>query len=247
MAFWEFFLTNLKLIYRNRAGIFWTVIVPVAIYVALSILPLQSIIGTSELDYSKYLLPGIIALTIMQGGIYTLAYAVIDLKSRGVFRRLAVTPITKSQYILSLMCARLTVILIQVFVLTVIGVLIFHTQFTWRGITIATLSLLGGACFLLMGLIISTFAKSYESAAPITSAIGLPMTFLGNIFYPIDQLPRWLQSLAKFLPITHLADGLRQSYIYGHGLMDVIPQITWLILWCLAMFVIAIWRFQLED
>ncbi len=246
MAFWEFFKINLKLIYRNRAGIFWTVIVPVAIYMALSILPLGGLTDVN-IDYPKYLLPGIIAMVIMQGGIYTLAYAEIELKGRGVLKRLAVTPVTKTQYILSLMCARLTVMLIQVFVLTVIGVLIFNTQFTWRGITIAALVLLGGAIFLLIGLIISTFAKSYESAAPITAAIGLPLTFLGNIFYPVERLPHGLQILAKFLPITHLADGLRQTYIFGHGMADLSYQLSLLCLWFLMFFIIALWRFRLED
>ncbi len=246
MAFLEFFLINLKLIYRNKAGIFWTIIVPVGIYVALSILPIGSLTNVT-IDYPKYLLPGIIAMVVMQGGIYTLAYAVIDLRSRGVFKRLAVTPVTKSHYILSLMGARITVMLIQVFVLTVIGVLIFNTQFTWRGITIATLVILGGAIFLLIGLIISTFARSYESAAPITAALGLPLTFLGNVFYPVENLPHGLQLLAKFLPITPLADGLRQTYLYGHGILDLTFQLTLLGLWALLFFILAAWRFKLED
>ncbi|HYE22446.1 MAG TPA: ABC transporter permease [Verrucomicrobiae bacterium] len=246
MPFKEFFKIHLKMIYRNRAGIFWTVIIPVAIYVAVSSLPLGQVIN-ADIDYPKYLLPGIIAMVVMQGGIYTLAYAIIELKSRGVLKRLAVTPLTKTQFILSLMAARLTVVLIQVFVLTVIGVLIFNTQFTWRGITIATFVLLGGAIFLLMGLVISTFANTYESAAPITAGIGLPLAFLGNIFYPAEQLPPALHSIANFLPITYLADGLRQSYIYGAGISDLTWQLFVLSIWFIAFFILATWRFKLED
>jgi ABC-2 type transport system permease protein len=74
------------------------------------------------------------------------------------------------------------------------------------------LSLLGGGIFLLVGLLISTVATTYESAAPITAGVGLPLTFLGNIFYPISTLPHALQVVANVLPITYLADGLRKVY-----------------------------------
>jgi ABC-2 type transport system permease protein len=246
MAFLEFFQIHLKLIYRNRAGIFWTVVIPTAIYVALSVLPLKNLVDLN-IAYSKYLLPGIIAMVVMQGGIYTLAYAIIDFKGKGILKRLAVTPLTKTQFIFSLLSARLTVMLIQTFVLTIIGIIIFNTQFTWRALTIATFVLLGGAIFLLLGLIISTFADTYESAAPITAGIGLPLTFLGNIFYPVENLPEWLQNVAKFLPITYVADGLRQSYIFGWGLRDLAMEVFVLLCFFVVFLAIAVWRFKLED
>ena len=74
---------------------------------------------------------------------------------------------------------------------------------------------------MLIGLLISNFAKTYDSAAPITSAIGLPLTFLGSIFYPLTVLPHALQTIAKILPITYLADGLRQSYLYAFDFQKI--------------------------
>lgn len=245
-TFVEFFKVHLKLIYRNTSGLFWTILVPVAIYVALSALPIGDIIGV-DVVYPRYLLPGLIAMVVMQGGIYTLAYAMIELKARGVLKRLAVTPLTKAQFIASLLAARLTVVLAQVFVLTVIGMLIFNIQFTWRTLTIATLIILGGGVFLLIGLLISTFADTYESAAPITAGIGLPLMFMGNIFYPLDKLPEGLQAIGHVLPITYLADGLRQTYIYGFGLRDLSWEIMLLAIWFAFFFVLATWRFKLED
>ncbi len=38
-SFWELFKTNLRVTYRNRGGIFWTLVMPAFIYIALSVLP----------------------------------------------------------------------------------------------------------------------------------------------------------------------------------------------------------------
>ncbi|MFI5206134.1 MAG: ABC transporter permease, partial [Candidatus Paceibacterales bacterium] len=212
-SFYQLFLANFKMFYREKEGLFWTVLMPAFIYIALSVLPLGQSLG-GNLKYSNYVLPGIIAMTIMQGGVYSLAYWMVDLKSRGIIKRLLATPLKQWQLALSLVCARLVIVIAQVIILTLLGVIAFKASFAGNIFSILILALLGGAIFLLTGLLISTFAKSYDSAAPITSAIALPLTFLGNIFYPISALPHGLQVLARLLPITYLADGLRQAYLY---------------------------------
>jgi ABC-2 type transport system permease protein len=246
MTFWELFKINFKQIYRNRTGIFWTVVVPVFIYVAVSFLPLESLAEVG-VAYPEYLLPGVIAMVVMQGGIYTLAYAVIEHRGRGILKRLAVTPLTKIHFISSLLAARLSVVLAQVVVLTLVGVLAFNTNFNWPILPVLVFVLLGGSVFLLLGLVISTFADSYEAAAPITAGIGLPLAFLGNIFYPIDKLPSSLQAIGQFLPITYMSDGLRQAYVFDASLGDLAPQALILAGWLVLFLAIAVWRFRLAD
>ena len=78
--------------YREKEGFYWTVLMPAFIYIALAILPIGKTIDVN-LKYSSFVLPGIIAMTIMQGGIYSLAYWMVDLKSRGIIKRLLATPL----------------------------------------------------------------------------------------------------------------------------------------------------------
>src|SRR3989344_1684946 len=99
MGFWELFIVNLKVIYRNRSGVFWTLVVPAVIYTAMAMLPLPNF-GDPKYVYSDYLLSGIIAMVVLQGGIYTLAYWMVDLRARGVIRRFQVTPLRKRDLIL---------------------------------------------------------------------------------------------------------------------------------------------------
>ncbi len=245
-SFKQLFLANLKLVYRNTSGIFWTILMPAGIYAALSVLPIGKGISP-ESRYSNYVLPGIIAMTIMQSGIYGLAYWMVDLKARGVIKRFLVTPLKIWQMVLSLIAARLIVIIIQVIVLTGLGIFAFHTLFFGNFFSVLILVLLGGGIFLLLGLLVSNFANSYEVAAPITSAIGLPLTFLGNIFYPVDVLPHTLQVFAKILPITYLADGLRHTYLYPFDFAIVSKDILILALWLAGMLIVTISVFRLKE
>lgn len=245
-SFSELFKTNLRVIYRNTSGIFWTLVMPGFIYVALSVLPIGNFLG-GQIKYSNYVLPGIIAMVVMQGGIYGLAYWMVDLKARGVLKRFMVTPINKTELILSVIAARVVIMFFQVFILTLIGIIFFHATFAGNIISPLLLVLLGGAVFLLLGLIISSFADTYDAAAPITTAIGLPLTFLGNIFYPTDSLPHILRVVANVLPITYLADGLRVAYLQPFSLALVGKDLAILALWTIIVLAITIWRFRFKE
>ncbi len=246
-SFWQLLLMNLRLVYRNPSGVFWTVVIPSIIYAALSVLPIRRLLSV-DLPYSTYVLPGVVALTVMQGGIYSLAYWVVDLKARGVIKRLLVTPLKVHELALSLIAARSLIAVAQAFVLTVIGIFVFNATFEGNVLPVLVLVLLGAGIFLAVGLLISNYASSYESAAPITSAVGLPLTLLGNIFYPIELLPNSLQTVANLMPITYLADGLRVAFLS--------PDFTWalisrdigvLVLWLVLLLGVTVAVFRLKE
>lgn len=231
-SFYQLFLLNFRLLYRNRTGLFFTLVMPVILYVALSILPIGKFVG-SDINYSEYVLPGIIAMTIMQGGIYGLAYWFIDLKTRNVIKRFLVTPMKQGELVAAVLLSRVVVALLQVVFLSGVGWLFFDATIGSSIIFALGFVALGAPIFLLIGLLISTFADSYEAAAPITTVIGLPLTFLGNIFYPVDVLPKVFQVVAKVLPTMYLSDGIRGVYLntgsWGDWGMNAGVLLIWLV------------------
>lgn len=246
MSFIELFKASWRGLYRNHSGLFWTLLMPAGIYIALSVLPVGKFVG-SNFAYSTYLLPGIIAMQIMQGGIYGLAYWLVDLKARGVIKRFLVTPIRKSELILAALSARVVIMLLQFVVITLLGIVLFHATFMWNVPAIVFFIFLGGAVFLLLGLFIASFADTYDSAAPLTAGIGLSLTFLGNIFYPVESLPHTLQALAKILPITYLADALRQLFLKPWSQTALALDTVVLAVWLVLIFVLVLWRLRLDK
>lgn len=243
------FIANIKIFYRNKAGFFWTLAMPLIIYAALCFLPVDRFLGQANVNYRSFLLPGLVAMSIMQGGIYGLAYWLVDLRARGVLKRFIVTPVTTWQFITGVLLSRIAVMYMQVIVLTVAGALLFGAELhpgILNILSILLFTFLGGGLFLLIGLVIATFAKSYESAAPITTGIGLPMTFLGNIFFPIEILPKSLQIVSKIMPMTYFAHGMRESFMGIHTVNQISTDLVVLILWFIALSLITLWRFKLD-
>ena len=245
-SFGQLFLMNFRQLYRNPTGIFFTLVMPAIIYVALSVLPIDNVLG-GTINYSQYVLPGIIAMTIMQGGIYGLAYWMIDLKSKGVIKRFLATPIKQSELVLSVLVSRIIVAIGQAVFLTLVGMIFFHANVGPNVLLVVPFTILGGGIFLLVGLLISLVADSYEAAAPVTTAIGLPLTFLGNIFFSTDSLPGVLKAIAEILPITYLADGIRSVF-----LSPQISTVVWkdgliLLGWFVVILGFTLWKFRLKE
>ena len=244
-SFYQLFLSNLKIIYRDKSALFWNVAIPVIIYSALSVIPIRRLTG--NIVYKDFLLPGMIAYVIMQGGIYSLAYWMVDLRARGALKRFLATPINIPMLILGLLASRVVIMLLQIIILTFVGVIIFNATFTGNFISILLLSMVGGGVFLLIGLLISNFASSYQTASPITAAIGLPLTFLVNIFLPITLFPSGIQIISKLLPVTYLATGLRQAYLYPFSFPVIGENFIILLAWFLAILGITIFVFKLSE
>jgi ABC-2 type transport system permease protein len=241
----QLFSINLKIFLRNKNGLFWTIAMPVGLYAGLSVLPIPSLKGS--LDYKDYVLPGMIAYTIMSSGIYTLAYWMVDLKSRGVIKRLSATPIKPWQLILSLVASRIVIMFVQTLIITFVGAVFFEAKFSLNFILPAIFIILGGGVFLTIGLLISNVASSYESAAPLTTIVGMPFTFLGNIFFPAENLPKMLKYVSNVLPITFLTDGLRASYLSFGSWENTGKDILFLSLWLVALLGLTIYTFKLKE
>ena len=237
-AFKQLVLANVRILYRDGTAFFWNLTIPVIIYSVLA--GFSNKIKIEAFNYGDFLLPGVVAYVIMQGGIYSLTYWLVDLKSQGVIKRFLVTPLKMRDLIASVVAARLLVMFLQIALITLIGVLFFHTPFAGNILSIVLLVGLGGGIFLLLGLLISAAAGSYQSASPITAAIGLPLTVLGNIFIPLSIFPKPIQAFGNFLPITYLSNGLRQAYLYPFASGPILKDISVLLIWLIIISVLTL-------
>lgn len=199
-------LAFLKIFYRNRRALFFVILLPAAIYIALSFLNLEQIIQINyPVSYRAFLLPGIIAFALMQVGIYTAPYALIDYRTAGVLKRLSITPLSGVKFLASHILARYILALIQSTVLLAFGFWFSHMPMRPQLLLLPLLILLGNTIFLNIGHLIASSASGYEEAAPYTSATGLLLVFLGDVFFPIKNLPEGLRVLADYLPLKPLS------------------------------------------
>lgn len=236
------------MVYRNTSGLFWTIAMPVIFYAIFASFRLERFVNVGGRSYADFFLPGFLAYTFMQGGLYGLGYFLTDLKAKGVIKRFLVTPIKPFELAVAVVASRVLIMLVQLVLLTAMAVLIFDAQFSWTNIPLVVLvGVLGGSLFLLVGLLVSTVASSYESAAPITAGVGLPLMFLGDVFYPLSMLPSGLELVGKILPLSHLSEAFRSLYANTWSWPTLAIHTGILFVWFVILLVLTRWRFRLEE
>jgi len=200
--------------------------------------------------YKGFLVPGIVALSIMQSGILGVVFTLISYKTQGVLKRLQATPIDPSHFLIGQMISRLLIIVIQTFVLFIIGTLILNIDialgsiFAW--INIILFSILGSVLFLFIGLAISGASPNEDYAAPIANLITFPMMFLSGVFFDTDVFPDWLSIITNNLPLSPLVNALRESALYGTNTLELLPELSIMIVWIFVAFIVGIKTFKWE-
>jgi len=92
-------------------------------------------------------------------------------------------------------------------ILAVIWILgLSHSPLT---LWVIPLSLLIGFCFAGMGLVMTAVSPSYDFFLYYFTLVVTPMVLLCGVFFPVTQLPAWLQSVSAFLPLSHAIELVR--------------------------------------
>ena len=99
---------------------------------------------------------------------------------------------------------------------------------------------LGTAAFTTLGIGMTRFIPNAETAPVIINLVVLPLTFISNIWFPADNMPSALNTIAKIFPIRALADGLQYAFdprTTGAGLNghDVRTLAVWAVIGVMLM------------
>lgn len=177
-------------------------------------------VSTNDLRYIDFLVPGILAMSIMNSGLIGLASAFVTYREKGILRRIKATPFPLSQFIGARIVSQLTIALAQAVVLIALARLLFDLRIDGSLINVFVMVIIGSTAFLSLGFVISSFAKNQEAADALANAIAFPMLFLAGVFFPVDSAPAWLQPITRAMPLRYLADAMRDLMVRGATLPD---------------------------
>lgn len=177
----------------------------------------QSVSATS-VSFIDFLVPGIIAMSLMNSGVIGLSTAFVSYRERGILRRIKVTPFPLGSFILARVVSQVLVAVAQSIILAGMAMLIFGLEVRGNLALILFVILLGALAFLAIGFAISGIARNTETAASYANLVTFPMLFLSGVFFPIDNAPEWLKPITRVLPLSYLVDALREPMTRGRGL-----------------------------
>lgn len=204
--------------------------------------------GSDDLKYEDFLLTGMIALAIAQGGLFGMV-DMVEMRRKGLLKRLRMTPAKMGLYGFSDMVMRMIFGLIQITILSLIGVFGFGATLHINLLSVVVVFLVGSLSFNALGYLFSSFSKTTESYMGLANITSFLMMFLSGVFFPVETMPSWLQPVASVLPLTYFVEGLRQGMVYATGLGS---SELWIglgvpVLWGAAAFAIGSWMYKAKS
>lgn len=203
-------------------------------------------IKSLDLTYLDFLVPGIAALMILSSNLNGVAGQISSWRERGVLRRIKSTGLSASIFVAAQITARMTLNITQSILVILVGIFLLGAQMNGNWFLLLFYLILGILVFMSLGFIVANMAKSPEHASPIAGFISFPMFFLGGIFFPITNMPDFLQPVVAAIPISHLANVLREVMNVGATMGDLLVPTSILIAWFLICFTIASRTFRWE-
>jgi ABC-2 type transport system permease protein len=200
-------------------------------------------IATENLNFISYFVPSMLGLSVMQVGIFAAIPLVAD-REKLILKRLAATPLRRWQLVGSNVLMRLLIAFTQAVIIVAVGALVFGVQITGSIALTAVFVILGSVAFLALGYVVASYAKTEDSANGMTSVIQFPMMFLSGTFFPIDQMPDVLQTVARVIPLTYLSDALRQVMVGGAPFAPLWLCAAVLLAWLIGGYAIASMKFR---
>ena len=209
---WAFFVKEVRRFYSVAVQ---TIFAPV-VSTLLFLLIFGQVIDTridafSGLDYSQFLIPGLVMMAILQNAFSNSSSSIIQSKMYGNLTFVLVSPISPLElYIAFIGAAILRGLAVGAGVL-IVGWIWFDLQ--WHSVSwvilfaVLSAALMGG-----IGLIAGILSDKYDHLAAFQNFIIIPLTFLSGVFYSIHALPHTWQIISHFNPFFYMVDGFRYGF-----------------------------------
>ena len=208
-------------------------------------------------NFSKFIFPGIIGMTVLMAS-FTAGVSVVWDREFGFLREVLVAPISRVAVAVGKTLGGATIALIQGIV-----ILLFAPIFGVTlplGVVLKLLPVMFLVAFALsaMGILLASRIKSMEAHQVVMQFLMFPMVFLSGVFFPVGNLPFWMGVLVKVNPATYGVDPIRQLVlgpqpttlldltVLGHT-MSIAEDLMVVAAFGVVMAVLAMWSFNIQE
>lgn len=225
---------QMKTYFGAKSSIFVSLLFPVMItFIFGSIMPA---------GYLKSILPGIIGFSILTYSLFSMTSMSSKYRLMNIFTELSLTPLRKSEWLLSVVIWNLLIDAVSFCVVIAIAHFAFSVAVTFSLLVIPFI-VLAALLFVALGLLIGTAARSIETASLLGNAVGFPMMMLTGTFFPISMLPGYLQEGIRILPLYYFNKGLSDVINLG-DLKDAMLNMLILAILSVVFFTAAVYLFR---
>src|SRR5687767_11975438 len=190
---------------RNGSVLFWNFAFPIL---------LMLIYGVVMRPYMDYMTPGVIVLNALSFGLVTSSTMMLEMREKGILRRLRATPLPAGQLTGSYILVNISIGILQSTLIILAGTLLYKVPVSVLSLLLAYPMILAGLLtFIALGGIISGVAAKAGTATAVGMTIYFSLMFISDMVFPLDMLPGWLQNLVPYLPAYPVAQLVRSAML----------------------------------
>ena len=194
--------------------------------------------------YIDFLIPGLIGLNLLNGGLWGIGYVVVDLRTRKLLRRLAATPMRRPHFLFSFGILRSLLICLELPLLALFAAIAFDVPFRGSVFAFATTAVVGAMCFAAFGLLIASRAQNNQTVSGLINLVSLPMMLGSGVFFSSERFPHAVRVVVACLPLTALNDALRAIMLDGVSLFALGRPLAILLAYTVLAFLSAMALFR---
>jgi ABC-2 type transport system permease protein len=194
--------------------------------------------------YVDFLLPGIIGMNLMNGGLWGVGFSLVDMRIKKLLKRMLATPLRRSDFIGAQMALRLTFVFVEIPFLLLVGhwLLGVPVRGSWGAIFLA--GAVGSLTFGGIGMLLASRATRIEGVMGLMNMVSMPMLLCSGVFFSSDRFPEILLPVIRVLPLTALIDAMRAIVLEGAGLASQSGRLLIVAAWGTVSFVIGLRIFR---
>ena len=190
---------------RNGSVLFWNFAFPIL---------LMLIYGVVMRPYMDYMTPGVIVLNALSFGLVTSSTMMLEMREKGILRRLQATPLPAGQLTGSYILVNISIGILQSTLIILAGTLLYKVPVSVLSLFLAYPMILAGLlAFIALGGIISGVTAKAGTATAVGMTIYFSLMFISDMVFPLDMLPGWLQNLVPYLPAYPVAQLVRSAML----------------------------------
>jgi ABC-2 type transport system permease protein len=205
---------ELRQFFRAREQVIFTFTFPAFILVLLGSIFDETYPGgvtAGQVFAASMIGAGIVATSFLNLGIGV----ALD-RDDGTLKRLRGTPMPAAAYFVGKVVLVAVASLAEVVLLLAVGMLLFDVTLPTepqRWLTFAWVFLLSIVSCSLLGIAISSVAKSAQSASAVTNLPYVGLQFMSGVYIPVSQLPDWMITVGALFPVKWAAQGFRSVFL----------------------------------
>ena len=238
---WSLTVSRMRLAMRNRAFLFFSLIMPLAFLFGYA-----GLFRRFGPEAVPYLLSMVLALTVM-GSFWGLSVQLVTFREQGILRRFRVTPVGASAMLASSLISNYFLTLPTIAIEFYISRSVFHMAGGGNLVSVFILVTIGTVTFASLGLIVASVTNTMQETQIINQIIWFVFLFISGATIPFPMLPAMVQKISLFLPATYLVSGLQRAMIDHTNLNSLGSYLASLVGCALIAFIVSAQLFRWEP